>query len=103
MTDAIWSGIDEMAASVIAQLAAARACLHNADLAGADAVVRSDAAINAQRYRIEDLITAELGGTNSDAERLRVLIAALSVSNDLERIGDHCEGIAHCCAHWSWA
>jgi phosphate transport system protein len=62
------------------------------DMALADRVVRGDVEINRERYEIEEQITARLSA--SDAGDARWMVAALYVISDLERMGDHAEGIA---------
>ena len=62
------------------------------DMAMADRVVRGDVEINRRRYRIEEQITGRLSG--SEASEARWMVAALYVISDLERMGDHAEGIA---------
>ncbi len=62
------------------------------DLVLADKVVRGDAEINRLRYQVEEQITAGLSG--SKADETRWMVAALYVISDLERMGDHAEGIA---------
>jgi phosphate transport system protein len=69
------------------------AALAAGDMAGADAVVTSDSEVNAMRYGIEDEVVEALAG-NTDPATVRLLVAMLSVINDLERIGDHAEGVA---------
>jgi phosphate transport system protein len=75
------------------QLARALRTLAVSDLEGADSVVRADSEVNRRRYHVEDLVSAELS-QGAASERLRLLIAVLYVISDLERIGDHAEGIA---------
>lgn len=84
----------QLGAAVRVQLGDALHALDTADLNLADAVVRGDAAINRARYELEDQVASELGRGGVDPQRRRLLLAVLSVGNDLERIGDHCEGIA---------
>ena len=91
--DLILSGLRRLAEMVQSQLGEAMRTLAASDLEGADAVVRADLEVNRLRYEIEGLVTAELG-RGADGERLRLLIAVLYVIGDLERIGDHAEGIA---------
>jgi phosphate transport system protein len=91
--DPISAGLWELADMVEAQLARALRTLAVSDLEGADAVVRGDSEVNRRRYAVEDLVTAELS-QGPGSERLRLLIAVLYVISDLERIGDHAEGIA---------
>jgi phosphate transport system protein len=94
VTDPVAEDLARLSDAAHAQLIAALQALSTFDLALADRVVRQDAELNALRYQIEDHVTVELGRGPAEPERLRVLIASLSVINDLERIGDHCEGIA---------
>ncbi|MGD0832857.1 MAG: phosphate signaling complex protein PhoU [Candidatus Dormibacteria bacterium] len=91
--DPISVGLWQLADMVEAQLARALRTLVSSDLEGADAVVRGDSEVNHRRYAVEDLVTAELS-RGPGSERLRLLIAVLYVISDLERIGDHAEGIA---------
>ncbi len=62
------------------------------DLVLADKVVRGDVEINRLRYEVEEQITARLSG--SEAGEARWMVAALYVISELERMGDHSEGIA---------
>ncbi|HAC45646.1 MAG TPA: phosphate transport system regulatory protein PhoU [Chloroflexi bacterium] len=62
------------------------------DLALADKVVRGDLEINRLRYQLEEQITPRLAG--SEAADARWMVAALYVISELERMGDHAEGIA---------
>jgi phosphate transport system protein len=62
------------------------------DLALADKVVRGDLETNRLRYQLEEQVTAQLVG--SDAGDVRWMVAALYVISELERMGDHAEGIA---------
>jgi len=83
----------ELANLVDAQVADALRTLAASDLEGADAVVVGDREVNRRRYRVEELVSAELMQSVAP-ERLRLLVAVLYVIADLERIGDHAEGIA---------
>lgn len=62
------------------------------DLVLADQVVRGDVAINRLRYAVEEQITASLPG--SETGEATWMVAALYVISELERMGDHAEGIA---------
>src|SRR5712692_5919648 len=63
------------------------------DLTLADKVVRGDLEINRLRYQVEEQITPRLAG--SEAADARWMVAALYVISELERMGDHAEGIAN--------
>ena len=73
-------------------LADALKALDRRDLVLADGVVRGDVEINRVRYQVEEQITSRLSG--SDAGEARWMVAALYVISELERMGDHAEGIA---------
>jgi phosphate transport system protein len=92
-TDQVLADVWRLAARVEAQLAEALRTLADSDLEGADAVVQADLEVNRLRYLIEERVTAELA-PGLDDDRLHLLIAVLYVIADLERIGDHAEGIA---------
>jgi len=66
--------------------------LNQHDLVLADQVVRRDVEVNRLRYKVEEQITAQLVG--SEAGDARWMVAALYVISELERMGDHAEGIA---------
>jgi len=91
--DQVLADVWRLAAKVEAQLAEAMRTLTDSDLEGADVVVQADLEINRLRYQIEERVTAELA-PGLDEDRLHLLIAVLYVISDLERIGDHAEGIA---------
>lgn len=85
--------LHHLAAAVEEQLTGALSALEHADLAAADAIVARDREINAERWGLEALVTGALGEGIRD-EDLRSCIAVLHVSGELERMGDHAEGIA---------
>ena len=91
--DQVLADVWQLASRVEAQLAEALRTLADSDLEGADVVVQADLEVNRLRYLIEERVTAELA-PGLDEERLHLLIAVLYVIADLERIGDHAEGIA---------
>lgn len=82
----------ELGALVESALGLALQSLNDRDLALADEVVRRDLSVNEARYAIEDDITRRISG--SDAATVRTMVAALYVAAELERMGDHAEGIA---------
>ncbi|MDQ6748193.1 MAG: phosphate signaling complex protein PhoU [Candidatus Dormibacteraeota bacterium] len=82
-----------MGRRVAQALEAALQALAAGDMAAADGVVRTDSEVNSMRYEIEDQVVEALVG-DTDPARVRLLVAVLSVINDLERIGDHAEGVA---------
>ncbi|MGH7903056.1 MAG: phosphate signaling complex protein PhoU [Candidatus Dormibacteraceae bacterium] len=85
--------LQALGARVESALADAMASLAGRDLALADRVVRGDLEVNRLRYQLEDQASAALAATE-DPGGVRTLVAALYVLADLERMGDHAEGIA---------
>ncbi|MYH40993.1 MAG: phosphate signaling complex protein PhoU [Chloroflexi bacterium] len=60
----------------------------------AEAVVRDDGEVNRMRYDIDTECLALLAQQAPVAGDLRVIVSVLSIVGELERIGDHAEGIA---------
>src|SRR3989475_3560975 len=82
----------ELGARVEGALANSLIALDRRDLMLADNIVRGDVEVNRIRYEIEEQITTQLSGR--EASETRWMVAALYVISDLERMGDHAEGIA---------
>jgi len=82
----------ELGRLVETALTEALIALDRHDLVQADKVVRGDVEINRLRYKIEEQITARL--SSSETGDTRWMVAALYVISELERMGDHAEGIA---------
>ncbi len=68
--------------------------LRNLDVKKAEKVIKDDSIINRKRWDIEEQCINLLATQQPVATDLRELIAVLSISTDLERMGDHAEGIA---------
>ena len=64
------------------------------DQSKADAVIAGDAEVDALEIRVEELAVSLLALQQPMARDLRFIIAAIKVSNDLERVGDHAVNIA---------
>ncbi|MCY3919343.1 MAG: phosphate signaling complex protein PhoU [Chloroflexi bacterium] len=60
----------------------------------AQSVVEGDAEVNQQRYALEEEVLQMMATQAPVASDLRELVSILSIVSDLERIGDHAEGIA---------
>jgi phosphate transport system protein len=58
-------------------------------------VVEADHTINTRRYQLEDACLTTMVRRQPVARDLRRLIAAMHIAGELERMGDHAEGIAH--------
>jgi phosphate transport system protein len=86
-------GLQALGERVQSALADALMALMRRDLSLADHVVRADLAVNQLRYTLEEKASEALTAT-ADPIEVRRLVATLYVLADLERIGDHAEGIA---------
>jgi phosphate transport system protein len=64
------------------------------DNAGAQDVINGDDEIDSLHHKLEVAITSTFALQQPMATDLRTLIAALLITNELERMGDHAEGIA---------
>src|SRR5438445_12642045 len=85
-------GIRGLGDRVQTALADSLTALSAHDLALADRVVRSDVEINRLRYDLESQASLRLAAT-TDWMEVRALVAGLYVLADLDRIGEHAEGI----------
>jgi phosphate transport system protein len=75
-------------------LAASVQALLERDRAKAAAVITGDTEIDALEIEIEELVIKLLATQQPMARDLRLLTAAMKISNDLERVGDHAVNIA---------
>ena len=64
------------------------------DEKAADSIIREDEEINRMRFDIEERALQTIALQAPMARDLRVIAAVFSIISDLERIGDHAEGIA---------
>ena len=62
----------------------------------AEAVITGDRDLDALELEVEDQAIGLLALQQPMARDLRFIIAAIKVSNDLERVGDHAVNIAQC-------
>src|SRR4030042_6221137 len=67
--------------------------LRSRDLALSREVVEEDFAVNAKRYEIEEKCIHMMATQQPMAADLRTLVAILTITGQLERIGAHAEGI----------
>jgi phosphate transport system protein len=68
--------------------------LRDGDAAWSNKIVRADSSINAKRYEIEERCIFVIGSQQPMASDLRALVSVLFITQELERIADHAEGIA---------
>ena len=86
--------VAEMGGLAEKQIADAVAAIARHDVALASVVVASDARIDAMQREIEEKAILTIARRQPMAVDLREVVAALRVSNDLERIGDLAKNIA---------
>jgi phosphate transport system protein len=77
-----------------AALSAAVQALLERDAAKAARVIAGDGAVNDLENEVEDAVVQLLATQQPMARDLRLLMAALKIANDLERVGDHAVNIA---------
>ena len=75
-------------------LASSVKALKERDLDLAHQVISDDVKVNQKRFEIEERCVGLLATQQPMASDLRVIIAALNIISEMERIGDHAEGIA---------
>ena len=68
--------------------------LKKRDLAMAEKVIADDLKINEKRFEIEEKCIQLIATQQPMASDLRIIVSVLFVTAELERIGDHAEGIA---------
>jgi len=68
--------------------------LKNRDLKLANQIMADDRKINEKRFDIEETCIQLIAMQQPMAGDLRTIISVLSITSELERIGDHAEGIA---------
>ena len=68
--------------------------LMNRDSVEAQAVIQADEEVNALRFEIEEGCLTILATQQPVAIDLRIIVAAMHIASELERIGDHATGIA---------
>lgn len=95
--------IAEMANHVDAQFADAMNALLQGDAALAEQVKAADDAIDALELRIDEQCERILALHAPVAVDLRMLIMAVKMNTDLERIGDHCSNLARNAHHFAEA
>ncbi len=84
----------EMSQMVGRAITGALEALKSRDIKASKRIVREDAAINKKRFKIEKKCMLLLATQQPMAVDLRILASVINIITDLERIGDHAEGIA---------
>jgi len=86
--------VEQMGSEVVSAIAASVEALEALDAARAQALIEGDAHIDAMRHEIDEQAFYLLATQQPTARDLRLLTAISSITAELERIGDHCSGIA---------
>ncbi len=93
-SEEIHNDLKEMAGLVISAINRCIEALKNRDLKLAHKIIADDTIINRKRFAIEDKCIALMGAELLPANELRDIVSVLSITTELERIGDYAEGIA---------
>jgi len=83
-----------MGSMVEKQLDRAVTALQHLDQEAARRVIEADDEVDAKRFQIEDHAINLIATQQPMASDLRTIVAALNIIVDMERMGDHAEGIA---------
>ena len=87
-------GVLELGSMVDRQIERSITALVERDVSLADAVIRDDEEVNRTRFHLDNVCLSLLAQQAPMATDLRVIVSVLSMVTDLERMGDHAEGIA---------
>jgi len=79
---------------VISAIEQAIEALKTQDIEAAEKIIADDLVINKKRWEIEEKCISLIATQQPVATELRELISILNIIADLERMGDHAEGIA---------
>ncbi len=88
------SRVVAMGKTVEAAILSSVKALKDRNLEEAQKIIRDDTLINKQRWEIEEDCVNLIAMQQPVASDLREIIAILNIVTDLERMGDHAEGIA---------
>jgi len=86
--------LEQMAAMVGAAIKDSITALKDRDIEASKRIVKDDIHINKKRFEIEEKCIRLIATQQPMAVDLRILAAVINIITDLERIGDHAEGIA---------
>jgi len=86
--------VRQMADMVGSAIKESMEALKDRDMEKSKAVVRNDIAVNRKRFVIEERCIQLIATQQPMAVDLRTLASIINIITDLERIGDHAEGIA---------
>lgn len=90
----VQDGVLELGSMVDRQIERALQALVERDIPLAEAVVRDDVEVNRTRFHLDNVCLSLLAQQAPLASDLRLIVAVLAMVSELERMGDHAEGIA---------
>lgn len=93
--DQLQDGVLEMGAMVDRQIERAMQALIERDVPLAKAVIRDDREVNRTRFHLDNVCLSLLAQQAPMASDLRIIVSVLAIITDLERMGDHAEGIGN--------
>ncbi len=93
------AALQRMTDLVDQQFARAVRALLTCDIALAEQVAADDEEVDALEIKVDDLCERILARHQPVASDLRLVITAVKINTDLERIGDHCKNIARNTPH----
>jgi phosphate transport system protein len=67
--------------------------LHRRDSVAAQRIIHGDRAINNKRFAIEEMVVSAIATQQPMARDLRIILAVLHITVELERMGDYAAGI----------
>jgi phosphate transport system protein len=88
------SRVVAMSTTVEAAILSSVKALKDRNLEEAKKIIRDDALINKQRWKLEEDCINLIAMQQPVASDLREIVTVLSIVTDLERMGDHAEGLA---------
>lgn len=88
------ANILQMTSLIDSAIEQAMAALSNRDVSLAQTVINNDSQVNQLRFEVEEASLRILATQQPMAGDLRIVIAAIHLAVELERIGDHASGIA---------
>ena len=84
----------ELGSMVDRQIEKALQALIDRDIPLAESVARDDEELNRARFHLDNMCLSLLAQQAPMASDLRLIVAVLAMASELERMGDHAEGIA---------
>ena len=91
---AVQDNVLELGSMVDRQIDRSIKALVDRDVPLAEAVIRDDDEVNRARFHLDNMCLSLLAQQAPMASDLRLIVAVFAMASELERMGDHAEGIA---------